>query len=525
MSRGKRFASLLLAAFALSVFAARDGQACSCMRKQTVLAEYDESDVVVVARVVSLRMAPKKEEPKPPEGKGGQAGERPEGGVEQPAEPESEEERAGYGGVISTRMIVERVYKGGLKPGDEMVFGQGGGANCVWTFEQDDVGDSYLFYLRRFNDSPLWYAGTCGRSRPAEHAHDDLLYLNKLDKVRGRTRISGTVGFGYTTLDHPPAAGLKLRVVGAVKTYVVKADEHGVFELYDAPAGRYTVEPEVPAGWRVGRYWLGYSPSIADLDEDDPPSGRVKKIPFILEAKKHAGLDITFEIDNAVAGKVFDTAGKPMDGVCMQLLPARGELPESSFYNRECTERDGRFRFEEIQPGDYVLVVNRDNEITTRTPFNTFFYPNAARREEATVFHVGLGDYVENLQVYVPKMEETVTVEGAFLYSDGKPVADEWVEFEVENGAERDPWNARVKTDAKGRFMLRLLKGRKGILYGQMYTYVGEFENCPKLDNAVKQTGDTSAKLKTPAVEVQGVGNLYGVELRYPFPGCKKAGR
>jgi hypothetical protein len=523
MSRGKRFSLLLVAAFALLIFAAREGHACSCAQRQTVLTEYDESEVVVVARVVSLRMVPKKEEPKPSEGEGEQAGERPARPAERPAELETQEEHAGYGGVISTRMIVERVYKGGLKPGDEMVFGQGGGADCVWTFEQENVGDSYLFYLRRFKDSPLWYAGTCGRSRPVGHAHDDLLYLDKLDKVRGRTRISGTVGFGYTPLEHPPVAGLKLRIVGAAgKTFDVKTDEHGVFELYDAPAGKYTVEPEVPAGWRVERFALRYSPSVADTDGYDPRKGPMKKIPFALEAKKHAGVDITFEIDNAVAGKLFDTAGKPMDGVCLQLLPARGEVP-SPYYNSDCTEEGGRFRFEEIQPGDYVIVVNRDNEITSRTPFNTFFYPSAARREEAIVFHVGLGDHVEGLQVYVPKMEETVTVEGIFLYSDGKPVAGESVEFEVEGGEERDPLNASVKTDAKGRFFLRLIKGRKGILYGEMFTYVGEFENCPKLDNAIKQTGSTSTELKTPAVEVQGVGNLYGVELRFPFPGCKKA--
>lgn len=512
MSRGKRF-RLLAAALALLVLGAREGYACSCSRMPTVLDAYDEAEVVVVTRVVSLLTVPVKEGRKPPEGE--KAG-------EQPVVSEEEEERAGYGGVISTKTIVERVYKGGLKPGDEMVFGQGGGANCVWTFEEDDVGKSYLFYLMRFKDETVWFAGTCGRSRPVGHARDDLLYLDKLDKVRGRTRVSGTLGFDHTTVEHSPAAGLKLRIVGAGKTYEVKADEHGVYELYDAPAGRYTIEPEVPPGWRVEPRGLGYTPSATDFDRYDSPRGAVKKIPFVLEAKKHAGLDITFEIDNALGGRVFDAAGKPMDNVCLELLPARGEIPEHH-YNSACTEEGGRFRFDAINPGDYVLVVNRGNNINTRTPFNTFFHPNAARREEATVFHFGVGDTVENLQVYVPRMEETVTVEGVFLYSDGKPVAGESVEFVVEGGADGDPWNASAETDAKGRFSLRLLKGRKGVLYGEMFTYVGEFENCPRLDSAVRQTGDTSAKLKTPPVEIQGVGNLYGVELRYPFPGCKKA--
>jgi tRNA G46 methylase TrmB len=41
-----------------------------------------------------------------------------------------------------------------------------------------------------------------------------------------------------------------------------------------------------------------------------------------------------------------------------------------------------------------------------------------------------------------------------------------------------------------------------------MYTYVGDFENCPKLDTLLKKLG--------PNV-------LDGVELKFPFPWCKKA--
>ena len=32
---------------------------------------------------------------------------------------------------------------------DEIVFGQGGGADCIWTFNEQSVGHQYLFYLTR----------------------------------------------------------------------------------------------------------------------------------------------------------------------------------------------------------------------------------------------------------------------------------------------------------------------------------------------------------------------------------------
>jgi len=63
----------------------------------------------------------------------------------------------------------------------------------------------------------------------------------------------------------------------------------------------------------------------------------------------------------------------------------------------------------------------------------------------------------------------------------------------------------------------------KGRLYGAMYAYIGEFENCPKLEKAIKQTGNDNADLKTPALQVIAESDQYDIELKYPFPGCKKA--
>jgi hypothetical protein len=141
-----------------------------------------------------------------------------------------------------------------------------------------------------------------------DHAGDDLLYLRNLNKVRDKTRISGTLGFRHEGGES--LAGRKVRTVGAERTYELKTDDKGVYEIYDLPAGRYFVEPEVPKGWKVGRFWLGYSPSIDRNSEE----GSLQKIPIVLEAKKHAGLDIMFEIDNRIRGRLYDPLGQPMKG-------------------------------------------------------------------------------------------------------------------------------------------------------------------------------------------------------------------
>src|SRR5262245_743055 len=76
--------------------------ACSCGPRPTVLDSYDSSDVVAILRVASV-------------------------------------EKAGdnyVDGVRSATLVVEKVFKGNLKVNDQVVFAQGGGADCVWTFNE-----------------------------------------------------------------------------------------------------------------------------------------------------------------------------------------------------------------------------------------------------------------------------------------------------------------------------------------------------------------------------------------------------
>lgn len=494
----KQYPSLpfFLLIFLLSL---RTAEACSCGAAPTVLTAFDNSDVVVIVSAVSVEKAP----------------------PEKTAPPGRIAEEDKYvDGVVSTSMRVEQVFKGTLKVGDQMIFLQGGGADCIWTFDEKDIGKKFLFYLRRFEKSHRWIAITCGRNKPVEYAADDLLYLNNLDKVRNKTRISGTLRFQYET--NESRAGRKIRIVGTNSTQEVKTDDNGVYEIYDLPAGRYFVEPEIPRGWKVDRYRLDYSPSF-DRKAND---GSLQRIPIILEANKHASLDLTFEIDNAVRGHVYDPSGQPMNGVCLHLIPADGTEGK---YLGDCT-KDGVFEIKRIPPGAYVLILNNDGEMTSEEPFRTFYYPKVSKREEATVFNIGIGDIVENLEIYPPIEVKTVTVEGVLLFSDGKPVADEYVEFRAvrkktaqEDEDDEDPNDAQTKTDQKGRFSIKIVNGANGSLFGEMITYVGDFENCPKLDRLIKQSGTDVPDIRTPPVEIRATSNVYNVELKFPFPSCKKA--
>jgi hypothetical protein len=501
----RRFKQLaFLPLFALIfVLGVRTAAACSCGPAPTVLDAFDHSDVVVVASALSVEKA----------------------SPEQTAAPGRMSDGSNYvDGVRSTTMRVEQVFKGTLKVGDEMIFGQGGGASCIRTFNEKDVGQKFLFYLKRFNGSTRWFASDCGRSDRLHHAADDLLYLTNLDKVRNKTRISGKIRFDYDAGES--RAGRKIRIVGAKRTQQLKTDENGVYEVYDMPAGRYFVEPEIPKGWKIAKFWLDYSPSL----DRSVKELSLERIPIVLQANKHAALDIVFEIDNVVRGRIYDPLGQLMKGVCLNLVPADGS---EGAYLADCTEDEGSFEIDQIPPGAYVIVINKDGKMTSTEPFGTFYYPKAGKREEATVFNIGIGDVVENLEIYPPMEIKTITVEGVLLFSDGKPIADEWVNFKSQRKPsagkkededdEDESTDAAAKTDSKGRFSMKIVHGVSGVLTGKMYSYVGLYENCPKLDRLVREAGTSVQGIKTSPVEIRATTNLYDVELKFPFPSCKKA--
>ena len=491
-SRQVKFLPLFLLLFLLTV---RTAEACSCGPRPTVLDSFNYSDVVVVVTAISVEKAT----------------------PEQTAAPGLMPRGRDVDGVKSTSMRVDQVFKGPLKVGDEMIFSQGGGATCVWTFSETVIGRKFLFYLTRYKDSPRWIAGTCGRSNFVEHAADDLLYLTNLNKVRNKTRVSGTLRFYYETGES--LAGRSIRIVGAKRTVELKTDNNGVYEVYDLPPGRYFVEPEIPKGWKVGRFFLDYSPSL----DRSTKEGSSQRIPIVLEANKHAGLDIMFKIDNAVRGHIYDPMGQPMNDVCLKLVPADGTKGP---YLADCTENGGAFEIDEIPPGDYLLVVNDDGKKTSTEPFGTFYYPNAVKREEAAVFNINIGERVEDLEIYPTIEMKTITVEGVLLYSDGKPVVDEWVSFTSakQQSGEKDEQNeTNVKTDEKGRFSIKIVQGAEGSLYGGMFAYIGQYENCPKLDRLIKQGDDSVPEIKSLPTEIRATSNLYGVEVKFSFPYCKKA--
>lgn len=412
--------------------------------------------------------------------------------------------------------LVEESFKG-ARVGGEIVFSQPGDT-CTPTFK---TGARRLFYANYVKQTKTWTVYGCGRTSDPEGAADDLLYLRALPLSAERNRVSGMIRHyedgpdkGFALVER--LAGVKVRIKGKDKTYEATTNADGVYELYDLPPGKYTIEPELPFGLKV-RFPMQFGPGVY------VPGGGVSAVTVELTEKTCAGSDFILSSDNSIAGRVLGPGGAPMPNVCVELFTAA--KAESDPYGRisDCTDAEGRYKLEEVPPGKYFLVANGRNRMSGSNPFPAAYYPGTFEKEKASVVAVGRGDSREGYDVAVPSLLPTVTASGVLLYSDGHPAAGETVTFELDGPDARHEQYARAWTDDAGRFSLAVLKGVPGKVYASLHVYETRFEKmCPAMKKLIEKGADSpgGAKAQTNSVAVEADRDLSDVRLVFPVPFC-----
>jgi hypothetical protein len=243
-----------------------------------------------------------------------------------------------------------------------------------------------------------------------------------------------------------------------------------------------------------------------------------KQVAIILEPKQHASVNIAFTVENSVRGRVLDPKGRGMHRVCVYLVAPDQEAGGPS----DCTDEQGRFEITEIPEGQYVLVANQNGKPSNREPFPKIFYPSVAERERAAVIDIKPGEKITDLDIVIPKLEETVTITGVLQYSDGKPIAEQWVNFNVTTRNEKVDGHVSEKTDGAGRFTLTVLKGLTGELSADEYLSKGVFKNCRKVDELIVESEQNYVTIYSNVVKLTTEQDAYDVELIFPFSKCEK---
>ena len=449
--------------------------ALACGPRPTVLDNYERSQAVIIARVLSVEKV----------------------------ETEDNSEEPG-----PAKLVVEKVYKGNLRGSDHITVWADGQRGLL--FDQNTIGHQFLVYLVGPNeDDNSWHPLGCGRTQSLEWATDDLLYLDNLARRRGKTRVSGLYLY-WPNSKSDDVGNKEIRIIGEKKTYQTKTDANGVYEIYNLPPGNYLIKPEIPKGWQSA----GYPHSVTGIPFTKAISPHPRSI--TLEAKKHVTVDLLFEPDNAIEGRVVGPDGTPVKGVYTYLWKAGDESEESESLIQ--TNEYGNFRIESIPPGSYVLVLNQEG-ISSTQPFPRLFYPGVTDREKATAIDVRIGETVKDLEIVVPKFAETITVSGVLLFSDGTPAADETVYFTAIEQKGIDG-NNLDRTDSQGRFRLKLVKGVRGELNSEFTPGYEEYQKCPKLLELVRKTGEESNTIRSSSIPIDGTQRLENLVLKFPFEKC-----
>lgn len=473
-------ASSLIILFSGQVFA------CSCMVPLTVDKEYERYENIIIGQISSFTKYSK------------------------------DEQGPGFLGIKEFSITVEKVFKGGLKERQELTFTQGGGADCIWTVDQDSIGKDILFYLNRaeMKDGYL-AASTCSRSGDVSYRAADILYLDKREKVKGRSRLSGTVTQVISTSVNEvkainvPVKDFKINITGEDKNYELKTDANGVFEIYDLPNGEYKINYGEVEGYKAH--------AASDV--------------ITLQKKgTHENFDIYFHIENRITGTVEDVIGQKLKDVKLTLLPIHG-TKSRHFYASEFSDENGEFEFTRVPNGTYKLIINEDDETSANMPFHKFYYPNVIDEKDAAFFSIGAGTFFDALKIIPTKLEETITVSGKVVFNDDKIASHSNTGFlfakfiyerNIGEGEEKYiKSDESVMINDDGTFRLKIIKGRKGIAVAETLIYSGSHENCSAIEKILKEQDTRISHIYSQEIKIDGNADISNVVLKLPIPFCK----
>lgn len=487
----KYFSAVVFFFFTILFFAVEPIKACQCGGNMpTVMRSFNQAENVFIGEIIKF-------------------------GTEEPVNK--------FNSRLGATFLVKKVYKGSLKEGDTKFFVQGSGDDCQIGFGENMIGTKLLIY-----DSDVWRKSSiyqregitfCGRSQNANRPSSDLLYLDNLDKVQGKTRIYGNVWFSD---NNEKKEGRKIKIIGKDQTYEVTTDKNGIYEIYDLPVGEYFLEPEIPQNWKVSREFFTWENRYLDYGdlENQYNSNRFS---IKLSEKSDASIDFFFVPNNFIQGKATDSSGKPLKGVCVYAL--RSSEPKFTYSKGACTNENGQFVITELNKDSYVLVISGD-VIRPSHPFATAYFPGVKNREEATTLKVSEGDSIVLPDFKVPEILETLTLQGNATYSDESPVTwGGYVEFTPDIKDENikgnfvGEFNSFTKED--GSFSLKIFKGQTGKLRLEKLFNNEDIEKCPELKKAViEERTEQTIKVSTNWIEIKADQDLKDIKLIFPFPKC-----
>ena len=398
-------------------------------------------------------------------------------------------------------VVVEEPFKGAHE--DQGFVLKQPGHDCAPKFK---AGERVVFYLHRAKESDAWEAHGCHRSRPIESAADDLLFLRALPSSARGTRLSGEVYEDTLTEGSRrfrPLSGVRVAISGGKHTVETITNTDGVYEIYGLAPDKYHVAIDVPRGLKIT------FPAVTGF-------GNARLMEAEVHLGRNAGASVSFflRVDNQVSGRVLDSQGNPIEGVCVD--PELDGDQAGRFSISGCTKSDGRYLLEWMPPGTYRIVANRSGRPIRQAPFPKLYYPGTFDAGKATVVSIGTGEHLSGFEIRVPTLPRRVLLSGRVQFSDGAPVSNGMVTFTSNNPM----YIESTKTAKDGLFSFTIFSGMAGELHGEIFVDRPAVIECPQFAGGLKQS-DWLTTFHTNPLPVAGDSDREGINLVFPFPSCK----
>lgn len=369
---------------------------------------------------------------------------------------------------FATRFLVEERFKGDL--GEHVtVFAARGWDDCIVKF---DVGERYIVFA--FNRS--WSIGIGGPrgeialrtedSSPTARVSarpDAVAYLRRI--AEGTTpSIVGTVydrtppslsemnsktaigWYGVST-----RGGLRVVLSASEQSFETVADSDGAFVFDDIPAGMYSIRLDLPEGVRLEEQsqtapFFNWSPDRQQRDRVEITSGETVARYFIVNGSA------------LIAGRGIASSGVPLRDATACLVPAATAATFAIGNPLESIQRyvadDGRFEFESVPAGEYVIAFNTGRDDAHDDMGPAFFHPGVLEPDKATRFQVKNGMSIDAGEAKAPRNPSFRQVKVEVV--DAKGVGHEAT---LTLTSERDGREFYFHTDAAGRTRLWLRPG------------------------------------------------------------------
>jgi len=234
-------------------------------------------------------------------------------------------------------------------------------------------GERYLVYGRDYGFPDIVMSSEAYGTKPLRDAARDLEFLDTVASYGAGGTINGVLDVDESDAAHigsdvRPLPGIAVRLVSPGFSATTSTARNGEFVFVGVPPGVYRADPLLPA----------------DLAVSDVPPRTVA----LTSPGGCAALPVRAVPNGRISGFAIGSDGAPAIGRQVALMPADLSADEPDRYFQSVdVSADGRFDFEHVRPGRYLLGRLAYNLAGERIP--AAYYPNTGIRAEAAVIVVG----------------------------------------------------------------------------------------------------------------------------------------